>query len=181
MEVFITSSDKERGLSVYHRLWTVVNLGLIIISIVYIWILRPHDSSSIVISQLLAQLAIILFFININMYFIFLVIRKTSIRKIKIRLAKFSRYLMKWHIKIALFGTAIVVGHASNNLFEFGRLIGYNHLKLLSGYLAISLLSLTLFAGYLRHKKASGFRKKFHRITAMSFLAAFLLHMFIAV
>jgi len=165
----------------YHRLWTFFNIALFVVSIVYIWFFRPHDSSFIITSQLLAQIGVILFLVNINMYFIFLVIRKTSIRKIKIRLAKFSRYLMKWHIKIALLGTAVIVGHASINLYEFGRLIGFNHLKLLSGYLAISLLSITLFAGYLRHKKATGFRKKFHRIAAMSFLIAFLLHMFVIV
>lgn len=165
----------------YHRLWTIVNIVLAVTSIVYIWVLRPHDSSYIVAGQLLAQFSIILFFININMYFIFLVIRKTSIRKVKIRLAKFSRLLMKWHIMIAVLGTTLIVGHASINLNVFGSVIGYQHLKLLTGYLALSLLLLTLFAGYLRHKKASGFRRKFHLLTAMSFLLAFLLHMFIPV
>ncbi|MCL6571387.1 MAG: hypothetical protein K6T88_06825 [Bacillus sp. (in: Bacteria)] len=165
----------------YHRIWTFGNIGIIVFSIIYIWLLRPHDSSLLITAQLLAQIAIILFFININMYFTFLVIRKTSIRKVKIRLAKFSRHLMKWHIKIALLGATVIIGHALINLYELGPMIGYNHLKLLSGYLALSLLFLTLFAGYLRHKKASGFRRKFHLLSAMSFLGAFLLHMFVFV
>ncbi|WP_342429419.1 hypothetical protein [Neobacillus sp. FSL H8-0543] len=162
----------------YHRIWTAGNIVLIVVSIVYIWFLRPHDSSLVITSQLFAQLGVLLFFININMYFIFLVIRKTSIRKIKIRLAKFSRVLMKWHIKIAVLGTTVMIGHAAINLYEIGPLIGYSHLKLLSGYLSIILLAVTLGAGYRRHKKASGFRKKFHRYTALTFLISFLIHMF---
>lgn len=162
----------------YHRLWTLLNIVVISFTAIYIWFLRPHQDSYIVWSQLLAQAAIILFFINLNMYFLFLVIRKTSIRKVKIRLAGISRFLMKWHIKIALAGAVAIAGHAIINLTEIGPLVGYSHLKLLSGYLAFAFLLITLFAGYLRHKRASGFRRRFHLISAMAFLAAFLLHMF---
>lgn len=165
----------------YHRIWTVANLLLIVISVVYIWFFRPHDSTLVVTSQTFAQVGVVLFLININMYFSFLVIRNTSIRKVKIRLAKFSRYLMKWHIKIALLGTTVIIGHASINLYEFGRLLGFTHMKFVSGYMALVLLLCTLAAGYLRHTKASGFRRKFHLILAMLFLAAFVLHMFVSV
>lgn len=152
---------------------------LIVGSIVYIWVFRPHSSSIIITSQLFAQIAMILFLINVNMYFVFLVIRKTSQRKIKIALAKFSRQLMKWHIKIALMATAIIIGHVAINLLEIGPMIGYTHLKMLTGYFAFFFLVLTLLAGYLRHKKASGFRKKFHRTLAMVFTALILIHMFV--
>ena len=165
----------------YHRLWTFVNIFLVVISIVYIWMFRPHDSTLIVAGQLLAQIGLILFLININMYFIFLVIRKTSVRKVKIRLAKFSRHFMKWHIPIAIWGTVVIAGHAIINLTQIGPLLGFAHLKLLTGYLAISMLGLTLFAGWLRHKKASGFRRKFHLTAAMVFLVVFIIHMLVAV
>ncbi|MEH7076554.1 hypothetical protein [Neobacillus drentensis] len=164
---------------VYHRLWMFGNLAAIVFSMVYIWFFRPHDSSLLIAAQLLAQIGMILFLVNLNMYFIFLVIRKTSVRKVKISLAKFSRYLMKWHIKIALIATTIIIGHAFINLYKLGPIIGFTHLKLITGYLAIASLSFTLVAGYLRHKKASGFRRKFHLITAFVFLGIFLLHMFI--
>ncbi|MDP4084760.1 MAG: hypothetical protein Q8934_09120 [Bacillota bacterium] len=164
---------------VYHRLWTAVNIILIVGTIIYIWFFSSHNNSYIITSQFLAQIAIILFFINVNMYFIFLVIRKTSIRKVKIHLAKFSRIMMKWHIKIGVIATIIIIGHASINLFQVGPVVGFTHPKLVTGYLAILLLSVTLFAGYLRHKRASGFRRKFHLVSAFVFLAAFLLHMFI--
>lgn len=166
-------------IKVYHRIWMILNVILILGSIIYIWAFRPHDSTLIVSSQLLAQMAMILFLINVNMYFIFLVIRKTSNRNVKIRLAKFSRHFMKWHIKIAVTAAIIIIGHATINLIKIGPILGYTHIKMLTGYLGIIFLTVTLFAGYLRHKKASGFRKKFHRTIAMIFTAIFLIHMLI--
>jgi hypothetical protein len=165
----------------YHRLWTLLNIALVAISIIYIWFFRPHDSSLVISSQLLAQVGVVLFFININMYFIFLVIRKTSVRNVKIRLAKISRYIMKWHIKIGLAGTAVILGHAIINFSEFGPVVGYTHLKLITGYMAVAFLGVTLFAGYLRHKKASGFRRRFHLVSAFVFFTMFLIHMFITI
>ena len=161
-----------------HRLWIALNSILIVLSVIYIWFFRPHDSSLVITAQLLAQMAMFLFLVNINMYFVFLVIRRSSVRQVKIRLAKFSRIMMKWHIKIAISATTIIFGHAAINLYEIAPVIGYSNFKLVSGYLAIAVLSLTLAAGYLRHKKASGFRRKFHLITAMAFFIFFLIHMF---
>ena len=165
----------------YHRFWTFMNIAVISFSIIYIWFFRPHNSSLLVASQLFSQIAIILFFININMYFIFLVIRKTTVRKVKIRLAKISRFLMKGHIKIALLGALAITGHAVINLSKFAPAIGFFHVKIITGYLAFTALLVTLFAGYLRHKRASGFRRRFHLISAMTFLVAFLLHMLMRV
>ncbi|MDQ6595645.1 hypothetical protein E2K98_22340 [Bacillus salipaludis] len=163
----------------YHRLWLIVNTALVVILTVYIWIISPHDSSSVVLAQLLAQIAVIFFIVNVNMYFIFLVIRNTSQRNVKIRLAKFSRALMKWHIKIGVSATILILAHALINLSKVGPLVGYTHVKFVSGYLAILMLSVTLFAGYLRYKKSSGFRRKFHLTSAMILLAAFLIHIFV--
>jgi hypothetical protein len=164
-----------------HKLWIAVNSILIVMSFIYIWFIRPHDSSLVVLAQFLAQIAMVLFLININMYFIFLVIRKTSVRQVKIRLAKFSRVMMKWHISIAVTATTIIIGHAAINLYKIAPVIGFDNLKIISGYLAVSFLFLTLAAGYLRHKKSSGFRRKFHLTTAMIFFLIFLVHMLIPI
>lgn len=164
-----------------HKLWLAVNSILIVVSFIYIWFFLPPDSSLVILARLLAQIAMVLFLININMYFIFLVIRKTSIRQVKIRLAKFSRVMMKWHISIAVTATTIIVGHAVINLYKIAPVVGFDNIKIISGYLAISFLFLTLAAGYLRHKKSSGFRRKFHLTTAMIFFLLFLVHMFIPI
>ncbi len=84
---------------------------------------------------------------------------------------------MKWHIKIALTATFIIIGHASINIFHLGPIVGYSHLKMVTGYFSGLLLIPTLLAGYLRHKKASGFRKKLHRTVAITFVVMFLIHM----
>ncbi len=173
------ASMKEGGEGLHHKIWIAINSILIVFSFIYIWFFRPHDSSLVVTAQLLAQIAMFLFLININMYFIFLVIRKTSVRQVKIRLAKFSRVMMKWHITIAVTATTVILGHAAINLYEIAPVIGFTSLKLVSGYIALSLLILTLAAGYRRHKKASGFRRKFHLVTAMLFFLMFMLHMVI--
>ncbi|NRD80948.1 hypothetical protein HPT25_26855 [Bacillus sp. BRMEA1] len=164
----------------YHRIWTVSNVLIIISSILYIWLFSPHDNTLIVISQLFAQIAMVLFIFNVNMYFIFFLIRKTKQREVKIRLATYSRYFMKWHIKMAITATLFIIGHAGINLFKIVPVIGYVHFKMLMGYTSFILLLVTLFAGYLRHKKASGFRKKFHRVIAMLLTVSFFIHMFIA-
>ncbi len=165
----------------YHKIWTIANAILIIGSIFYIWLFCPHDSVLLVISQFFAQAAMILFIFNVNMYFIFLIIRKTKQREVKVRLAAFSRYFMKWHIKIAITATILIIFHAWINFFKLGPVIGYEHIKMLLGYTAIIFLTGTLFAGYLRHKKASGRRKKIHRLTAMVFTILFLIHMLIPI
>jgi hypothetical protein len=165
----------------YHRIWTFANVVLVLLSIIYIWFLRPHDNTLIVISQFLAQIAMILFVFNVNMYFIFLIIRKTKQREIKIRLATFSRYFMKWHIKIAITATLLITAHVLINFFKMGPLIGYENIKMIMGYSTFIFLMITLFGGYLRHKKASGFRKKFHRTIAFVFIVLLLIHMFIPI
>ena len=162
----------------YRRSWFAVNLFLITLTFVYIWFFRSHDSSTIIMGQVLAQIGIILFIINVNMYFILLVIRKTPQRNIKISLAKFSRRMMKWHIRIAVSGTIFIVFHAWIMFNKIGATLGYNHLKLVSGYMSIFFLSITLLSGYLRHKRSSGYRRKFHLISAMTFAVMFLFHLF---
>lgn len=162
----------------YRRLWIAANLFLVVSTIFYIWFFRPHDSSTIIMGQILAQIGILLFIINVNMYFILLVIRKSPQRKVKVSLAKFSRRMMKGHIRIAVSGTILIVFHAWIMFNKIGATLGYYHLKLVSGYLAIFFLAITLFSGYLRHKKSSGYRRKFHLGSAMIFALAFLIHLF---
>lgn len=71
-------------MSVY--VWIAVNLVVVFLTGVYIWFFQRNDAVSVLIGQLFAQAAILLFFLNVNMYFIFLIIRKTRKRKLKLRL-----------------------------------------------------------------------------------------------
>jgi hypothetical protein len=162
-----------------YYVWIVINGLLIIGSTLYIWMVQPNDSNVILFGKLFAQLAILLFFINVNMYFIFFVIRNSKVRSIKITLSKMSRKMMKTHIPIALAGTSLIVLHAGIMLFQLGETIGFLHLKMITGFFGIFMLSLTLFAGVLRHKKSSGFLRKFHLTTAVIFTGIFIIHLFL--
>lgn len=158
--------------------WIGINVLFVFGTGVYIWLFQEDQSLSIIIGQVLAQAGILLFLVNVNMYFIFLVIRKSKIRKLRTSLAKLSRKMMKAHIPMAIVGTAFVTVHAIVMLVVLGDRIGYFHGKLVSGYFSVVFLVLTLCAGYLRHKKSSGFRKKFHRTISLSFTIAFTIHLF---
>ncbi|HJV44747.1 MAG TPA: hypothetical protein VJ824_03375 [Bacillota bacterium] len=163
-----------------YRLWLFMNGLFIAIIFFYIWVVRPHDNSLVTFGQLLAQIAVILFFINVNMHFIFKVIKKSNQRNVKILLANISRRMMKWHIPTAVGGTLIILGHAGIMISRLGAdLVG--SLKGVSGVITLLLLGVTLFAGYLRHTRASGFRRKFHLTMAMIFAVFILIHMFMYV
>jgi hypothetical protein len=162
-----------------YYVWIIINGLFIIGSVLYIWGVHSYDSTVILLGKLLAQLAILLFLINVNMYFIFLVIRKSKVRNVKVALSKLSRKMMRAHIPIALAGTSLIALHAGIMLFQLGEIIGFFHPKMITGYFAIFMLALTLFAGVLRHKKASGFRRKFHLTTAMIFAGVFIIHLFL--
>jgi len=159
-----------------YYIWIGLNALFILVSAVYIWLFAEHDSTLIVAAQFLAQLGILLFIININMYFIFLVIRHSPQRNIKIMLAKWSRKIMKLHIPIAVTGTAVILLHAGIMLQNIS--LELTHPKMTSGIIAIGFLCFTLFAGYLRRKRASGFRRKFHLVMALSFGVVFCVHLF---
>ncbi|MBP1931734.1 hypothetical protein [Ammoniphilus resinae] len=159
-----------------YYIWISLNSLFVFASALYIWLFAEHDSTLIVTGQLFAQLGILLFIININMYFIFLVIRHSPQRNIKIMLAKWSRKLMKLHIPIAVTGTAVILLHAGIMLQNIS--LDLTHPKMISGMIGIGFLCFTLFAGYLRRRRASGFRRKFHLTMALTFGVAFCVHLF---
>ncbi len=162
-----------------HLVWLSLNLLVILGSALYIWVARPHTAFAVTLGQLFAQMGILFFLVNVNMYFIFLVIKKTPRRQVKISLARLSRLLMKGHIPFALFGTTLILLHAGLMLTIASRIVGFAHPKMLSGYLSFLLMALTLLTGYRRYRKASGFRRKFHLVAALVFACVFLVHLFL--
>lgn len=160
-------------------LWVTSNVIFIISSFLYIWIINPHPSLLVKTGQLFAQIAIVLFLLNVNMYFIFLVIRRVKKRKLTVKLAKLSRKLMKTHVYTGLIGASLIVIHGAIMLTTLGEVISFTHIKMVTGYLSIILLFITLFAGYLRRKKSSGFRRKFHQSSALIFCLIFVIHLFL--
>lgn len=88
---------------------------------------------------------------------------------------------MKIRIPIAIIATSLIVVHAVIMIMKEAGQIGYFHPKLIAGYIAMITLSINLFAGYLKHLRASGFRRRFHLTMALIFAVSFLVHIFIPV
>lgn len=156
--------------------WLLTN-GLTIMVIITVSFYRGYDSNAVLFGKLLGQGAFVLFLLNLNMYFVFLLIRKSPVRDVKVRLARISKRMMKFHIPLAVTGTVLIAGHVV--------LMGYSHIdkllqaKTISGAMAIALLGTVLFTGYRRHKKSTGKRRKNHYTTAFLFIAVALGHIFL--
>lgn len=153
--------------------WLIINVCIVVI-ILFWSISQGYDNNSVLIGKLFSQVAIILFLINLNMYFVFLFIRRTKVRNVKIKLAKISKKMMKYHIPIAFTATTLIAFHAILMLMVHNW-----NIKTASGVLAVLGLSILLFSGYLRRKKATGKRRKFHYTMAFIFFGIALIHIFL--
>jgi hypothetical protein len=156
-------------------IWLVVNL-IIIIGMVVWSLLHETDGLVLQMATIFSQLAVILVLLNINMYFIFLIIRKTKKRKVKLTLAKLSRKVMKVHVPIAISAVSLIILHIIFIIFSIP--FDLSKPKLVTGLLAVIGLFFTLLAGYLRSKKATGNRRKYHIMTAFIFFIVALVHIF---
>lgn len=162
-----------------HIIWIVLNSLFLLATTIYIWFFRSPQTILIGSGLFLGQLAVFLFLVNVNMYFIFLVIKnKSTGRNIKVKLVQLAKRMMKAHIPLAMAGTSVILIHSLIMLSQMGPVIGYLHPKMLSGYAGLLFLSLTLIGGYRRYRKASGFRRKFHLFMALIFSAIFTFHLF---
>ncbi|WP_017755496.1 hypothetical protein [Calidifontibacillus oryziterrae] len=159
------------------RGWIISNLLFIFIIIFLSFWNEEYHSPILSIGQSFAVIAVLLFLINVNMFFIFLIIKKSKRKDLKKNLALFSRKLMKAHVPIGITATAIITIHAV--IMIYFHPYGVFHMKKLSGFVAICILVIHLYSGWLRRKKASGFRRKFHLRMAFVFLGFFLLHIFV--
>ncbi|WP_102271719.1 hypothetical protein [Cytobacillus massiliigabonensis] len=156
--------------------WLTINI-ITVIMIIFWSLYQGYDSNFILIGKLIAQAAFILFLINVNMYFVFLFIRKSKVRNVKVKLAKISKRMMKYHIPIAVTAAMLIIIHAAIMVY-----VQFDYLwkaKTASGAISIGILLLLLYSGLLRRWKASGKRRRFHYIMAFVFLGFVFIHTFI--
>lgn len=156
--------------------WLTINI--ITVLLIVLWSLyQGYDSNYILIGKIIAQAAFILFLININMYFVFLLIRKSKIRNVKVKLAQISKKMMRYHIPIAITASLLIIVHAA--LMISAYVTDLWKAKTVCGAAAIGILIILLFSGLLRRWKASGKRRKFHFTMAFVFFGFVILHVFI--
>ncbi|URM31992.1 hypothetical protein LLY41_16570 [Cytobacillus firmus] len=155
-----------------------LGINFLTILIILLWsFYKGYDTNLILLGKVLAQAAFILFLLNLNMYFVFLLIRKSKLRKVKITLAKISKKMMKYHVSIGVTASFLVIIHAS--LMIAAHLQELWSIKISSGFFTLLLLAVLLFSGVLRRRKSTGMRRRFHYKTAFVFLGFVLLHVFV--
>ncbi|SEN25783.1 hypothetical protein SAMN05192533_110192 [Mesobacillus persicus] len=155
--------------------WLAVNILTILAIIIWSQI-QGYQSNNIFLGKVIAQVAFVFFLINLNMYFVFLMIRKSKIRDVKIKLARISKKMMKFHVPLAITATTLIICHAVIMFYAQSDLLNY---KTVTGVFLFGVLSILLFSGILRRKKATGKRRKFHYTMAFLFFGLILLHIFI--
>lgn len=156
--------------------WLMTNI--ITVFIIVLWSMyQGYDSNAILMGKIVAQVAFVLFLININMYFVFLLIRKSKIRNVKVKLAKISKRMMKYHIPIAITASLLILFHAAILIYaQMAHLWGA---KTISGSVTICTLIVLLYSGLLRRWRASGKRRRFHYKMAFVFFGFLILHVFL--
>jgi hypothetical protein len=155
-----------------------LSINILTVFLIVCWSLyQGFDSNYILWGKVLSQSAFILFLINLNMYFVFLLIRKSKIRDVKVKLAKISKKMMKYHVPIAVTATMLIIAHAiimiSAHLEDFWKA------KTASGVISMGILAILFYSGLLRRWKSSGKRRKFHYVMAFVFFGFTLFHTFL--
>jgi hypothetical protein len=155
-------------------IWIIINAIIVLAMVVWSFL---HETDGITqYATFFSQVAVVFILLNINMYFIFLIIRKSKRRKVKLTLAKLSRKIMKLHVPIAILATSLICIHIL--LIIRNAQLDFANMKMLTGLIATCTLILTLFAGFFRSRKATGIRRKFHIFSAFFFFLLVLLHIF---
>jgi membrane-anchored protein YejM (alkaline phosphatase superfamily) len=90
------------------------------------------------------------------------------------RLVVFTRVYIRFHIAISIIGTILIVLHVT----IMASVMPITP-KTITGLLALIALFSVLFTGYLRKRKSSGKRRKFHRYMAFLFIAFVIMHVIV--
>ena len=154
--------------------WLTVNVLTVLLLIIWSLLYQGFDSYEILTGKVFAHIAFVLFLVNINMYFVFLFIRKSKVRAVKVKLAKLSRKMMKYHVAIAVTAMVLIVLHVYMMIQIYvDDLLTF---KVFSGFSAVGVLLVLLGSGLLRRKKATGKRRKLHYTMAFIFFGFVLVH-----
>ncbi len=120
-----------------------------------------------------AYTALVYFILAFILYIFLRLIGKLGRTVTRRRLVTFTRVYIRFHIAVALHGLASILVHISYMLSIGSAQTSTGQL----GLLAVVFLVALLTTGYLRKRKSSGRRRRYHRYTAYLFLLFVLLHM----
>ncbi|WP_158736920.1 hypothetical protein [Alteribacillus sp. YIM 98480] len=88
-------------------------------------------------------------------------------------LVTFTRIYIRFHIATAILGTVLLLPHVVGMPFYYA----VTNPKALSGLLAVCSFLAVWVSGYLRKKRSSGKRRRYHRYTAFLFIVILFVHL----
>jgi hypothetical protein len=92
--------------------------------------------------------------------------------RIRKNLVRFTKIYIRFHIALAIMGTLFIMLHAALML----SIIPIHSSKAITGFLAVIGLLAVLTTGYLRKRRSSGRRRRYHRYAAFVFIAFVIIH-----
>jgi hypothetical protein len=125
-------------------------------------------------AKLFGRLAISYFFLSFLLYLFLYSISHLPKSQVRGGLVVFTRVYIRFHIAISIIGTLLIVLH----VMVMASLMPITP-KTITGLLAMIALCFVLFTGYLRKRKSSGKRRRFHRYMAFLFIALVVIHVIV--
>lgn len=162
-----------------YNLWLVINSLMILAIAIFIYFGDLSKSQVFSISKGAAFISIWLFLTNASMYLIFRMIKKSKKRNVKIFFVKLSRKIFKLHIYFAITGASLILIHTSLMVLNIENLLVNLDFNIITGIYAFFFLIITLSTGYYRYLRATGYRRKIHLASALTFTLLFILHIII--
>jgi hypothetical protein len=126
-------------------------------------------------AKTVAHFAIIYFLIAFLLYVFLYGISHLPKSRIRKKVVIFTRVFIRFHIAIAIVGAIIIVIHATLML----TIIPIESPHALTGLLTLLSLLAVLITGYLRKRKSSGKRRRYHRYMAFLFIVVLLIHLMV--
>lgn len=120
-----------------------------------------------------AKTAALYFIITFFLYPFLYTISRLPKSALRSNLVTFTRIYIRFHIAFAIIGVLLIILH----VMGMQRIISINSPRAISGYLALLSLLSVLITGYLRKRKSSGKRRRFHRYMSFLFIFFVLVHL----
>lgn len=154
--------------------WFYINFATFLLTLL-LFILSLPKTGSILVASVMGIIGLFFILFNWNMHAIFSKIRKLKSRNERIKIAKYARKIMPYHLTIGICGLLFVTGHSILEIYNYGISL---HMKTLSGLLALTGLIIVTISGYLRRVKATRYRRFFHLYSSMILFVLVVIHIF---
>lgn len=147
-------------------------LILSVLSLPLFFKLTDSGTPAFLSARLSGRYGSVFFLLAFSLYLFLYAIPRLPRSKAHRKLVQFTRVYIRFHIAFALLGLLFIFWHA---FFMFMH-IPPATAKMITGAAALIALLPLIVTGYLRKRKSSGKRRRYHRYSAFLFAAAVLIH-----